>query len=122
MYNVTNACNDSIDQPRGRRGRCRCQLPRRRRRHSLLPRPFGNFQSPERERERDNCDYCEFSGAKNYVNEVKGSEEEEKAAAKLRRSSSPRPRHVARAMQFDEWRSDSRSQTGGSYPEVGLIL
>ena len=29
-----------------------------------------NRQSREGERERDNCDYCEFSGARNYVNEV----------------------------------------------------
>ena len=44
-------------------------------------RPFGNFQSPKQRREtgrRDNCDYCEFSGARNYVNEV---EEREKGTS-----------------------------------------
>ena len=34
-----------------------------------------NRQSRERRGERrDNCDYCEFSGARNYVNEVEESE------------------------------------------------
>ena len=45
-----------------------CQLRRRRRYNSSVWQ--FSIAKAEKERERDNCDYCEFSGARNYVNEV----------------------------------------------------
>ena len=39
------------------------------------------FSIAKAEERRDNCDYCEFSGARNYVNEVEKRERKERVEA-----------------------------------------